>query len=924
MGLHGRLQTRALVWASLLGGLPGTAHAQEPAVRVQYLGEPRVELGAERVGTFAFRVVNTGRDTLAAQPQVVVPAGWQLLTPDAPLALAPGESALRLISVARPRNAAAGVYTVRFGVPAPADASDSARVEVRPRRQLSLERIQAPLFAVAGRPYPLEFRLHNAGNSAEQVRLTFRSSHPGPVRIDSSSLLLAPGESRPVRLTVSPPQANTAYQHWLELRAVSSEDTAAGERVRSTVDVIPRAVAAPSRYHSFPLELRLRSGNVRGGATTPVLSGSGVLVPNGATRIDLVLRGADRRPSGYVESPEYRVGIVRPGLDVQLGHQFYALSPLSETGRLGFGVGARAWGTRWRAGAFAGREPGGTGNLEYRAASLGAEWGAAAADLQMVSRRGRDTADVATLRTALTPLPGHTADLEYGRALDRPAAALSLQLSGRVSEFGYHLRHLRADSSYPASGMRRLDDLRLEFRTSGDLRIGAEFRQSEAASAGYITAWRANSQRATVGYGSLLSAELIREERALHGGAASESQSVRLRGSYALGPVWLYPGGEIGTARAARTVGTRLPFRRVSLHSTLRSGFGSLSTSLEHSTANDPLSSGGASGLSLAASVSAKLTRGTLLRVSGRQAQMGRSGRGGVEFLDLSLEQRLARAHRLIARMQTSRSAFGRTGPSLMLDYVAPLGVPIGRRRDVSQVSGRIFSAATGQGVADVRVRLGDRITLTDAAGRWRIVGVKPGVHEVEIDRLSLGAGQVPDRPLPLRVAVAPGGTERLDVGLVEAGRIMGSIVLPPATGDTRGPTSATAPPDLGGAVVQLSRPGESHRLLTDRHGGFSFPQVRPGRWTLRVEGLSLPPHHHVERDSLEVEVGGGDTATVRVRVLAKARPILLVARGEILVAPGTKPSPSAGVHPPPPSGSGGVRSVRRSPPTPKIRSGRP
>ena len=61
-----------------------------------------------------FTLANTSSVPMEVESRIVLPAGWQPVTPPTLFVLAPGESALKLVSFAIPEDAQSGDYSVRY------------------------------------------------------------------------------------------------------------------------------------------------------------------------------------------------------------------------------------------------------------------------------------------------------------------------------------------------------------------------------------------------------------------------------------------------------------------------------------------------------------------------------------------------------------------------------------------------------------------------------------------------------------------------------------------------------------------------------------------------------------------------------------------------------------------------------------------
>jgi len=89
-------------------------------------------------------------------------------------------------------------------------------------------------------------------------------------------------------------------------------------------------------------------------------------------------------------------------------------------------------------------------------------------------------------------------------------------------------------------------------------------------------------------------------------------------------------------------------------------------------------------------------------------------------------------------------------------------------------------------------------------------------------------------------------------------------------------------PRGLANTLVEITKKEEVLRQLTDEKGGFSFEDIRPGKWKLKVYDYDLPVHHYLEKEEFQVELKPGEEKEVSVRVLPRLRPIQIIDEGEI------------------------------------------
>lgn len=92
-------------------------------------------------------------------------------------------------------------------------------------------------------------------------------------------------------------------------------------------------------------------------------------------------------------------------------------------------------------------------------------------------------------------------------------------------------------------------------------------------------------------------------------------------------------------------------------------------------------------------------------------------------------------------------------GPEVRVDSAVPAGA--GRGEGETVVMGRVRDASSGGPVTSARVRIGPRTAITDSSGNFRITGIRPGRHPVEVEYLGRAVRR-PDINLPPADTIRP------------------------------------------------------------------------------------------------------------------------------------------------------------------------
>lgn len=235
-----------------------------------------------------------------------------------------------------------------------------------------------------------------------------------------------------------------------------------------------------------------------------------------------------------------------------------------------------------------------------------------------------------------------------------------------------------------------------------------------------------------------------------------------------------------------------------------------------------------------------------------------------------------------------------------------PFGVPVGRKQSVGALTGRVYRAdAPGApGIKDAIVYVGDTAAVTDSTGRFVFRTLKPGTYDMHVDERSIGIDSVPANPGSRRVTVSGGKTRNGDIGVVRSGSLAGRVAIDNNNNNNSGNNAlngerfsnnnnnnrnandpgAGIKNGLGNILVEVSRPGETRRTVTNRKGEFLFHRLLPGDWTLRVYDHNLPAHHELEAARQTVTVEPGAELQTFARVVPRQRQIRFIDGGRVSV----------------------------------------
>ena len=875
--------------------------AQNHHVDVKLTGSSRIESLPGKILAFSVRVSNLMNAVQRVEPYLVLPATWRTLSKPAPFDLPPAASELRLITLSVPAEASVGQYEVRYGVKDTLAAEVTLGVTVLAVRQLEVRFLEGPRFVVAGEQYRAIFILYNRGNVRDDIRLTVRSSAGFAATADSMTFRLGPRDSRVIPVVVRTLSTlPEKVQDVLEVAARMVQDSVTIVRATSSVDVVPRAARSEDQFHRYPLHARFRVAGGEGASGTQLeLLGSGNFSGQSNDRVEFFVRTPDIQAKSVLgQRDEYRLSYRSDAFELYAGDRKYDLSPLTEYGRYGFGGGGRVRMGDVTAGAFVNenrffqpRQPQQGGFVNYRFKPK--------TELTFNVLRKEDLQErtMFSLRGLLPVLANSDMDVEYGRGLSAGwnDGAYALRLNGYERQLAYDVRVVHSGAHYPGY-YHDLDfkTANFNFAPGRNIRIEGYYRDEERNLGRDTTLGYAPRDRfyqlgfgyadfVSVFYRSNIQQDLMPNPRYRRG-----ERTLQVRSGYGFSAGNVLVNMDYGTTRD-ELLGKNNPFQRLSLALNLRPGekhnynFG-----IEYAKDKNIFSDEVQERISASLNTWLMLLHNIQVTTTIYGARTNAVISQTFYLIDLTVEQSFAWGHTLLFRGRQTSFTPSALGPdrSYMVEYSMPIGVPIERIKTSGSLRGKVIDIESGKSLQNVLLYAGGSVSITDEDGEFSFQALKPDTHYVQIDMASVGLNRVPTQVMPRQIGIKGGEESRLDVGVIRSAFVSGTIMLYSLGEALPSDTARQAFLEVGGhanALLELSSGVEVHRRVTDNRGRFSFGDLRPGQWTLRVLDGNLPPNHYVEKESFDVMIDPGERKQYAMRVLPRRRRIQIIEEGKTI-----------------------------------------
>ncbi|MCS7239648.1 MAG: hypothetical protein NZ651_00100 [Candidatus Bipolaricaulota bacterium] len=219
----------------------------------------------------------------------------------------------------------------------------------------------------------------------------------------------------------------------------------------------------------------------------------------------------------------------------------------------------------------------------------------------------------------------------------------------------------------------------------------------------------------------------------------------------------------------------------------------------------------------------------------------------------------------------------------LGLNFEARFQAPFPLFETMGRVEGVVFVDENANGVQDpgerglegVLLQLDKEQALTGTGGAFRFYPMAPGNYQLQI--LTPMPLYCPQPELPLNVRIVAGQVTTVRIALVPAATLSGHVLAYRPAGNALTLTNKNTwvvDRPLAQARVILTNGTVRHSTLTDDRGSFFFQGLCPGTWELRVELPPMAPPHYVEQEVYVLVLTAGESRTIEIRVLPRAREI--------------------------------------------------
>jgi len=208
----------------------------------------------------------------------------------------------------------------------------------------------------------------------------------------------------------------------------------------------------------------------------------------------------------------------------------------------------------------------------------------------------------------------------------------------------------------------------------------------------------------------------------------------------------------------------------------------------------------------------------------------------------------------------------------VQLRYTYTLNIPTSRKKEFGSLTGQILNHGV-ESVEGIILNLNGKITITDKDGKFRFPVAKAGTFILVTDESTFGINSIPEVQGPYKITIEPGKVNHFELAFTKSARIEGRLVVQEdETAGQKGyyPIKET----IDKVIIEASSDTEMFRVMSDMNGNFSFEDLRPGTWHVKVYPNGIPQGYQLITDQFTCTLLLGKKEAIDVIIKKKTRQI--------------------------------------------------
>ncbi|MDZ7846715.1 MAG: hypothetical protein U5L96_08065 [Owenweeksia sp.] len=805
--------------------------------------------------TFILELSNDYDFPLNFDVSVDKPSSWRFLSPVNKVQLQPGEKKTVIFLMDIDRACEIGPKNIRFEFydkQRDVKIVENVVTTVENIHRLEARAVRHPNHLMSGQSYEVEFVVRNLGNCYEEVQITSENGTP-----DLEEITMPPNSTYHIKVKQTAPTVKHIGYIPSDISLIT-DSAQVPLRKRISLKIYPKVTERTDPYHRFPIEMSLiyfgaRTAQPYSGGLQVELEGEGFIDRKDNHKLYFKARGPNRFSVARVGNfDQYTLEYTwqqnrHNSTHIRLGDFAFNLTPVTEMYRWARGVGVTQTFKKIEVGAFY-NQPRFIDEIEQQFAAYGKysvrkNWDIQLSAMNKQFKGGRSGQLMSFQNTVSFLNQKLIAEYAFGGSGGNTGTAASLEMVGSLKKWGlsYSTQNIYASQFFPGYYSNSLfSNTSLRYRRK-KLMLSANYSYNDANPAqDTIFSAAPYSTNATVGATYYFTSDLrttvslikrSKEDRFPTKKFSYRENAVRYMTTYNSDFWKMRLDGELGQTQnllvnsdnISNTFNVRARAERQVFKWWSLGGFGQYLYNNRYTRSLQQY-------LLYGVNTTIRPTRNVSLMASYRNNYLIEEYNSDRSLVDVRLRGRfedhefsLGVSHALIRNTVDRKDFF------VNARYTYRLNTPIRKKEGLYTLTGKI-SADNPRDAQGIVLHLAGQSVMTDDYGRFIFNDLPVGLHYLHLDMGTLDIGLVTSVETPVEVEIMPKERNYISIDLLRSGSITGKI-------DFKGNPRVNDQGEEGYPLEVIKATSGDRELLTytDDKGHYSFKQVLPGEWKVRV-----------------------------------------------------------------------------------------
>lgn len=794
--------------------------------------------------------------------------------------IAPHETSAYLVPLRIATETGQGTYTVTLNI---TDRNNGisftkiSKVTVSGNRNLSLTALNSPEFVRAGETIKANFLIKNNGNIPEKLTLESKNA----VIDQDSEIFLSPGEIKQISISrkTDPELGKNEFQN-LNLSVYSSDHPKEMETAYVSVKVISIKPSEDDIYHRLPISASLsfigmrNRGDYNDGFQGEIY-GKGSLDKDNKGQIEF--HAVTKNPveySSFTQYEEYFVNYKRDHFLIHLGDKTYSSSFLTEYSRYGRGAELRFDINKISIGGFYNhprffRDIKDEFNV-YSKFKIKKESEITAGYLYKIPRKEENVFAISRLdsNAHLPYLTGKfqvsknlnlLGEVSYSKTDKTEGTAYMIQAQANFERLNGNVMYMRSSPEF-AGYFTNTSTFNggLQYRVSKRLNITANFVQ-DAKNFERDTLLLAAPYRKFLQYGVQYSytskgtvmlysgyqkyqdrlepKQFDYDERFYRLGINQKIGMFQINLESQLGKTDNYLTGFSGTSRLYTA---NVGFEKFKTFFNL---YGSYAVTSRYQLKNERQ-------IYYGANIISHFSQKTSLSFTYQNNYMPEYYFKDRNLLELLFHQQIFTGHEfdISGRYTLQRGDLANKDFIFSLRYTLRLNVPVQKVAEYTTLSGNISNLGVKK-ISEVKLMLGNHLTITDKDGNFIFKNITPGDYYLEMDRSTTEINDIPTVALPASISLI-NKVNVFNFGLTTAAKIQGHIQFTESI--EKDQPTLIQKRKKESIIIETISGEQTYRKICYIGEDFDFTYLRPGEWTVKIYRNGLDKRYKISTNQFQ------------------------------------------------------------------------